>query len=84
LDRVAPPRRGRPVALALPDVRSPTGVTDALAAVVAAMSSGMISAEEATAIVAVIESQRRAIETEELEARLLAIEEHLKTNAQKD
>jgi hypothetical protein len=80
LDRVAPARKGRPTAIALPDVNSPKGVTDALAAVVAAMASGMISTDEAAAIAAVIETQRRAIETEQLQLRLLAIEEQLKSN----
>jgi hypothetical protein len=80
LERIAPLRRGRPVAIALPDVKSPGGVTDALAVVVAAMGDGAITTEEASAICAVIENQRRAIETEQLEARLLAIEEGLKSN----
>jgi hypothetical protein len=82
MERIAPLRRGRPVAIALPDVKSATGVTDALAAVVAAMADGIISTEEAAAVAAVIESQRRAIETEQLEARLLAMEERLKSNEQ--
>jgi hypothetical protein len=80
LDRIVPPRKGRPLAIALPDVKSPTGVTDAMAAVVAAMASGMISTDEAAAVAAVIEGQRRAIETEQLQVRLLAIEEQLKSN----
>lgn len=80
LDRIVPPRKGRPLAIALPDVKSPRGVTDAMAAVVAAMASGMISTDEAAAVAAVIEGQRRAIETEQLQVRLLAIEEQLKSN----
>jgi len=84
LDRVLPPRRGRPVAIALPDVKSPTDVIGALTNIIAAMGAGAISAEEASAMCTVIDSQRQAIETEQLEARLLAIEEHLKTNAQGD
>jgi hypothetical protein len=84
LERIAPVRRGRPIAFALPEVKSPKGVTDALAAIVAAMGDGTLSPDEAAAVSAVIEGQRRAIETFELEARLLGIEEHLKTNAQND
>lgn len=81
LDRVAPPRKGRPTAIALPDVSTPNGVTTALAAVVRAMADGMISTDEAAAVAAVIETQRRAIETEQLQVRLLAIEEQLKSSA---
>ena len=84
LERIAPLRRGRPVQIVLPDVSSTTGVTTALAAVVAALAVGAITTDEASGICAVIESQRRAIETAELERRLLAIEEHLKSNAQTD
>jgi hypothetical protein len=54
LERIAPVRRGRPAALSLPDVKSPKGVTDALAAVVAAMGDGTITTDEASAICAVI------------------------------
>ena len=68
MDRIAPPRRGRPVAIALPDVKDPRGVTNALAAIIEAMSSGILSPEEAAAVAAVIEGQRRALETLELDA----------------
>ena len=84
LDRLWPAARGRAVAIGLPDANSPQGVTGALAAIIAAMGAGAISADEASAMCAVLETQRRAIETEELERRLLAIEEQLKTNAQTD
>ena len=65
LDRVWPARRARPVALDLPAVTSAEGVTAALA-VVAAMSAGIITPDEAVAAAGVIEAQRRAIETTEL------------------
>jgi hypothetical protein len=68
-----------PDLFALPDVSTPSGVTTALAAVVKAMADGMISTDEAAAVAGVIEMQRRAIETEQIEARLLAIEESLKS-----
>jgi hypothetical protein len=73
-------RKGRPLAIKLPQVNNPQGVTDALAAIVAAMGDGTITAEEAFSMCAVLESQRRAIETEQMEARMLAIEEHLKSH----
>ena len=44
------------------------------------VADGMISTDEAAAVGAVIEAQRRRIETEQLQVRLLAIEEHLKSN----
>jgi hypothetical protein len=81
LDRVLPPRRGRPVRIALPGVESPQGVTNALAAIVGAMADGVLSPEEADAFTSVIERQRQALETLDLHVRLCAIEEQL-TNAQ--
>ena len=78
-DRIAPPRKGRPVTIALPDVKTPTGVTGALAAVVAAMAGGEITAEEASAICGILEIQRRSLETVELESRLIAVEQQLRS-----
>jgi hypothetical protein len=77
LDRIAPARRGRAVALALPEVIKADDVPAALAAVVAAMGDGALSPDEAAAVSAVIEVQRRAIETAELDARLRAVEERV-------
>ena len=81
LERVAPLRKGRPVAIALPDVKSPLGLVGALAAVVAAMANGQLTPDEADAVSAVIERQRRSLETLELEVRLSVIEAQL-NNAQ--
>lgn len=74
LDRVWPLRRGRPVALPLPAVTTPEGIAAALAAVVAAMGDGTLTPDEAAAVASVIEGQRRAIETVELERRIAALE----------
>ncbi len=81
LDRIVPPRKGRPVTFPLPKVNSPSGVSGALAAVLTAMASGVLTPDEAAAVAVVIETQRRAIETLELEARLVAVEQQL-NNAQ--
>jgi hypothetical protein len=74
LDRVWPARKGRAVALPLPPVATPAGVVAALAVVVATMAEGALTPDEASAVAAVIEGQRRAIETEELAARIAALE----------
>jgi hypothetical protein len=50
--------------------------------IVAAMAEGVLSPEEAAAVSAVVEAQRRAIETEQLEARLSTIEDQVKSNEQ--
>jgi hypothetical protein len=74
LSRLWPQRKGRPVALDLPALHTAADVTAALAATAAAMAEGTLSPEEAGAVAAVIETQRRAIETLELEARVVALE----------
>lgn len=74
LGRVWPARKGRAVAVPLPTVTRATDLPAALGAVVDAMGRGEISAEEAAAMAAVLEGQRRAIETADLEARLAAVE----------
>lgn len=74
LSRVWPQRKGRPVALDLPVMTTAADVSAALAATAAAMAEGTLSPEESGAVAAVIETQRRAIETLELEARIVALE----------
>jgi len=74
LRRLWPERKGRPVELDMPALTSAAGVTDALAAVVAAVAAGDLSPEEGQAVAAILEAQRRAIETADLEARIAALE----------
>jgi hypothetical protein len=78
LDRIAPIRKGAPLEVDLPAVATTEGVTAALAALVAEMSAGTVTPEEAQTVASVLEAQRKAIETTELELRLRAIEERLK------
>jgi hypothetical protein len=75
LSRIWPARKGRPVELPLPPIVNSTDLVGALAAVAGAVSGGTISPEEAQAIGALLEVQRRAIETVELEARIAALEQ---------
>ena len=75
LRRLWPERKGQPVEVALPEVASAADLVPALAALVASMGRGDVTPEEARAICAVLETQRRAIETAELEARVAVLEE---------
>ncbi len=74
LARTWPRRRGRPVPLALPPVETTAGVLGAQAAVIAAMAKGEISPEEAASVANVLDSQRRAIETNDLARRVDELE----------
>jgi hypothetical protein len=74
LDRIAPVRRGNPVALKIPPVNSPADLVSALANITDAVSRGELTPDEGQAVAAILEQHRRAIETVELEERLSRLE----------
>jgi hypothetical protein len=74
LDRIAPLRRGRPVAIKLPEVRTAAEASPALGIVTKSMANGEITPEEASAVAAVIEANWRALGIEDLERRINALE----------
>ena len=80
LARIWPPRRGRPVRLELPRVRTVAEVSDGLAVVVDAMADGEVTPEEAAIISGVLETRRKALETEQILQRLERLESRLQTN----
>jgi hypothetical protein len=77
LERVAPVRKGRPISVALPSMNTPADVTAAISAIVSQMAEGEITPEEAAVAASVIETKRKALETEELDRRVAAIEQQL-------
>lgn len=66
-----------PVALELPPVACAADLVPALAAVVGAVGRGELTPEEGRAVAGLLEAQRRAVETAELERRVAALEECL-------
>jgi hypothetical protein len=60
LARLWPARRGRPVELDLPPLRTAVDLPRALAVVSAAMALGAITPDEAQGVAGVLEAQRRA------------------------
>ena len=75
LERIAPPRRGRPVSLDFGSVKTSTDLADAQASVLTAMANGDITIEEAADAARVIEAVGAAYERREMETRLAALEE---------
>ena len=63
-----------PVVVELPDTSTPDGVIKAMAAIVAAVADGSISPAEGKDLADLIDVQRRAIETNDIDQRLRAIE----------
>ena len=74
LDRIVPVRIGRPVRIDLPAMANAGDVVNALSATLKAVSEGSLTPDEAQALAHILEGQRRAIETTELERRLEALE----------
>ncbi len=74
LERILPPRKGRPVDLRLPAVKQVADLLVACEAVTAAMANGEITPDEAATVVSVMEVVRKSIETVDLERRLSALE----------
>jgi len=58
----------------LPDVSKIGGITNALSAIIRAAATGQITPSEAQALSCVIETQRKAIESAELEAQVEQLE----------
>ncbi len=69
-----PDAKSNPIALDLPEIKKPGDLVAALAKVCGAMASGSITVEDAAQVAGVLELKRRAVETEDLERRLAAIE----------
>jgi len=75
IDRLAPPMRERPVSLELPDTATAEGVSKAQQAILQAVAGGDLTPGEGNTLSGIVEAHRRALETEELAARIEALEE---------
>ena len=80
LRRVWPERKSRPVALDLPRLSTSADLATAVGAVAQAMAEGAITPEEASAVAGVLDLQRKAIETVELERRIAELERVAENN----
>jgi hypothetical protein len=74
LDRLCPPRRSWPVPFKLPVIATPADLPGAMAALVAGVADGLLTPDEAAALGALLETQRRMFELTEVEARMRALE----------
>ena len=74
MDRILPVRRGRPVRFNLPAIEKPGDLVAALGGILQAVADGDLTPDEASTVAGVLEIKRRAHETEDHEARIVAIE----------
>ena len=77
LDRLAPIRKGRPIDISLPKVTNAADLAKAGAQVTQHLSDGVISPEEAQAVMGTLDSALKLFEAGELEERIAALEERL-------
>jgi hypothetical protein len=74
LDRIAPPRKDRPVAFALPALTAAADAVKASAAIVEAVAIGDLTPSEAGDLSRVVEAFTRTLEATELEQRIERLE----------
>jgi Family of unknown function (DUF5681) len=75
LDRIVAPRREQPCSLALPEIRNPGDIGDAMAALIAAAARGEIPTGEALSFSQTIDTYLRAIDASDFDRRLRKLEE---------
>ena len=75
LERIAPPRKDAPVQFDIPPMQSAADAATAAGAVLDAVAGGELTPTEGAHIMGLVEGYRRTLETSELEARVVALEE---------
>jgi hypothetical protein len=78
VDRIVPLRKGRPVTIELPPVKTADDVAEAVAALLAQTAKGELTPDEAGALAGILDLRRRSIETVELADQVADLRETLK------
>jgi hypothetical protein len=83
LERVVPRGTTRPVAITMPTMTTIADVATAQSALIDAMACGDINPNEAKTMATVLEMKRKSIESVELEARMVKLEEKHAADAER-
>jgi hypothetical protein len=75
LERLLPPRKDRPVAFEFPQIDSVEDAPKAMAAIAAAVADGELTPMEAAELSKVVDAYTRTVETTDLAARLVRLEQ---------
>jgi hypothetical protein len=68
------PRGARPLVLGLPTVKTAADVAQANTVLIERISEGAVAPEQASAVSNILDNQRKALETQELEKRIQGLE----------
>jgi hypothetical protein len=75
LDRLWPPRKGQPVNVVMPPIKSSQDLFPAIASIWTAIREGRLTPDEASALSIVIDRSIQAIELHDITKRIAALEE---------
>ncbi len=75
LDRLCPAKRDAPVSISLPSMETPADLPKVTGAIMQAAAEGKITPSEASALAALVEGHRKALETADLAERVAKLEE---------
>lgn len=75
LERICPARKDSPVSFDLPRMQSASDAAKAMRSLLRSVSKGELTPLDAGRIAPIIENFRKAVETEDLERRIIALEE---------
>ena len=75
LDRLYPQRKGVPVRLRLPPIDGPDDVLRALGATLGEVAAGNLTPEEGVTVASILDTQRRTLETADLDRRISELEQ---------
>jgi hypothetical protein len=81
--RLVPIRHSYPITFSLPPISEAADVAAAMAVVAQQMSDGKLTIEEASAAANVLETQRRCIETSDMQKRLAVLESAVERQQEK-
>lgn len=79
MDRILPARKELPMALDLPEIKTPTDLLNAISAITSAVGSGIISPSEGEALSRIIDINLKAVALQDFEKRLILLEETKKS-----
>lgn len=74
LERIAPPRKDRPILFTLPALEEPNDAVKAFAAIAAAVAEGDLTPMEAGELSRIVESYVKAVEVSDIDERLRKLE----------